>query len=92
MLQKLRHISEKTYTKLIRLNRDIQDHGPIYRYIQQNFILSPKQQRQIVINTKLATDILKDTCGFGKLRFDLDNPKDFLITGNVQEHFVDCNN
>lgn len=92
MLQKLRHISAKTYIKLIRLNRDLQDQGPVYRYIQQNFILNPKQQRQIVKNTQLATDILKDTCGFGKLRFDLDNPKDFLMSGTVQEKFVDCNN
>ncbi len=90
MLQKLRHISAKTYLKLLRLNRDLQDRGSIYRYIQQNFILSHAQQRQIVKNTQLATDILKDTCGFGKLRFDLDNPKDFLLTGQVNEQNISC--
>lgn len=92
MLQKLRHISAKTYTKLIHLNRDLQDQGPIYRYIQQNFILDAGQQRQIVKNTRLATDILKDTCDIGKLRFDLDNPKGFLINGNVQEQQINCGN
>lgn len=91
MLQKLRHISAKTYTKLLRLNRDLQDKGQVYRYIEQNFILNPKQQDQIVKNTRLATDILKDTCSIGKLRFDLDNPKDFLLTGRVNELDVNCN-
>jgi hypothetical protein len=74
MLQKLRHISAKTYTKLIRLDRDLQDHGQISRYIEQNFILDAGQRRQITKNTRLATDILKDTCSIGKLRFDLDTP------------------
>ena len=91
MLQKLRHISAKTYTKLVRLNRDLQDKGQIYRYIEQNFILDADQQHQIVKNTRLATEILQDTCSIGKLRFDLDNPKDFLLTGRVKELDINCN-
>jgi len=90
MLEKLRHFSAKTYTKLIHLNRDLQDKGQIYRYIEQNFILDADQQKQIVKNTRLATDILTSSCRSGKLRFDLDNPKDFLIHGQVQEQNLNC--
>jgi hypothetical protein len=90
MLQKLRHISAKTYGKLLHLHRDLQDQGEIYHYIQANFILDRKQQLQIVKNTRLALDILQDTCGIGKLRFDLDNPKEFLLNGYVQEQVFDC--
>jgi len=92
MLQKLRHMSAKTYGKLVLLNNDLQDHGPIYRYIEDNFVLDLGQRRQIVKNTRLATDILKDTCSIGKLRFDLDNPKDFLLDVERQEKDIDCHN
>lgn len=34
-------------------------------------------------NTRLATEILQDTCSIGKLRFDLDAPKNFFLTGQV---------
>ncbi|RTZ64195.1 MAG: hypothetical protein DSZ29_05815 [Aquificaceae bacterium] len=92
MLQKLRHFSAKTYSKLIRLDRDLQDHGPIYRYIEKSFVLDSRQRRQIVKNTRLATEILKDTCSIGKLRFDLDNPKDFLLDVAMTEQPMDCHN
>ena len=90
MLQKLRHISAKTYTQLLQLNHDLQNQGAIYQYIQANFILDKQQQLQIVKNTRLALDILQDTYGIGKLRFDLDNPKDFLHTGTAQEQNINC--
>lgn len=90
MLQKLRHFSAKTYSRLLDLNADLQSKGPIYKYIENNFVLDSGQQRQIVKNTRLATDILKDTCGIGKLRFDLDNPKDYLLNGEVKEIFQEC--
>lgn len=90
MLEKLRHFSAKTYTQLIRLNRDLQDKGAVHRYIEQNFILDNDQRKQIVKNTHLATNILSASCQNGKLRFDLDNPKDFLIHGRVQEQNLNC--
>lgn len=81
MLQKLRHFSGGTYTRLLRLNRDLQDSGEICQYIRANFPLDGGQFDQIVKNTWLATEILQDTCSIGKLQFDLDTPKNFLLTG-----------
>ena len=90
MLQKLRHFSEKTYTRLLDLDHDLQNKGEIYQFILNNFVLDSGQIRQIVKNTHLAMNILKDTCGIDKLRFDLDNPKDFLLNGEIQERFLEC--
>ncbi len=90
MLSKLRHFSAKTYTKLIELNSDLQDEGPIYQYLHENFILDSGQHKQIVRNTQMATDILKDICLLDNLHFDLDNPKDFFLTGLPEERFLDC--
>jgi hypothetical protein len=90
MLQKLRHMSAKTYTQLLRLNDDLQNQGEIYHYIEANFVLDRKQHQQIVKNTRLALDILQNTCRTGKLRFDLDNPRDFLLTNTVQEQIIHC--
>jgi len=90
MLTKLRHFSAKTYTRLVDLNHDLENQGEIYQFISNNFILDSGQTRQIVKNTRLAMDILKDTCSIEKLRFDLDNPKDFLLTGKVDEILLEC--
>lgn len=90
MLQKLRHISAKTYAKLLHLHQDLQDKGEIYRYIENNFVLDDAQRRQIVKNTRLALDILQDSCGAGKLRFDLDSPSDFLLNQQVIEQNPFC--
>ena len=79
MLQKLRHFSKKTYKKLVTLDKDLQSKGPIYQYIQDNFVLDARQQRQITKNTRLALDILKDTHEQGKLQFDLDKPSNHLL-------------
>ena len=91
-LQKLRHFSAKTYTRLLDLNDDLQNKGEVYQFIGHNFVLDSGQVRQIVKNTRLATDILKDTNGIDKLRFDLDNPKDFLLNGDVEEIFLENHN
>jgi len=90
MLQKLRHFSAKTYTRLLDLNQALQAKGEIYQFIEHNFVLDAGQIRQIVKNTRLATDILKDTCSINKLRFDLDNPKDFLLNGDIKEILLEC--
>lgn len=83
MLQKLRHFSADTFTRLLHLNRDLQEGGEILQYIKANFILNDGQVNQIIKNTRLATEILQDTCAIGKLRFDLDAPKNFFLTGQV---------
>jgi len=79
MLQKLRHFSQKTYDKLVALDKDLQNKGPIHQYIEANFVLDAKQRRQISKNTRLALDILKDTKEQGKLQFDLDKPTSHLL-------------
>lgn len=84
MLQKLRHFSADIYKRLLRLNNDLQDSGEIFQYLQNNFLLDSAQLNQIVKNTRLAKDILQDTCSLGKLQFDLDAPKDYLLTGRVK--------
>jgi hypothetical protein len=83
MLQKLRHFSADTYTRLHDLNQDLQAGGAILQYIRANFRLDDGQVNQIIKNTRLALEILHDTCSIGKLRFDLDAPKDFFLSGNV---------
>jgi len=79
MLQKLRHFSQKTYDKLVALDADLQNKGPIHQYIEANFVLDERQRQQITKNTRLALDILKDTKELGKLQFDLDKPSRHLL-------------
>ncbi len=90
MLQKLRHFSGDTYQRLLHLNRDLQDSGEIFRYLHDNFVLDSSELSQIVKNTRLATEILQDTCSIGKLQFDLDAPKNFLLTGQVTKTSISC--
>lgn len=90
MLQKLRHFSAGTYKRLLRLNADLQDSGELFKYLQNNFVLDSAELAQIVKNTRLAKEILQDTCSIGKLQFDLDAPKEYLLTDRVKLSNVAC--
>lgn len=89
MLDNIFHYSAKFYTRLQKVNADLQSKGDVYKYFATEFGLDDKQLNQVVVNTKLAADKAKAQCKAGKLRFDLDSPKDMLINGFV-EHDVDC--
>jgi len=89
MLEKIRHYGPDTYRRLMRLDRDFADRGELYRYVRDTFGLSDRQFQQVLKNTRMAADILRNTCHAGKLRFDLD-PHAFLKTGKVAEQQVDC--
>ncbi|WP_380055093.1 hypothetical protein ACFE33_14950 [Falsihalocynthiibacter sp. SS001] len=90
MLEKLRHFDGDTYKKLIDLDADLQSQGPIYAWLNASLGLSDGQVQQVVKNTNLATNILREACNDGQLIFDL-NPKEFMLNGSVAPKKVDCN-
>lgn len=91
VINNFRHYSAKTYTRLINLNNDLQSQGPVYQYLAANFNLKEKDLQEIADNTAEAAKIMKAQCDAGKLRFDLDNPKSFLLNGD-QSVALDCAN
>lgn len=90
MLEKIRHYDAGVYKRLLALNADLGAQGPLYQYFRDSFFLDSAQLNQIVKNTAEATKILQGSCRAGTLRFDLDF--DSLITGQVNEAKVDCDN
>ncbi len=89
MLEKLRHMDEETYRRLLALDRDLQNGGEIYRWLESSLGLSAREVKQIVKNTAAAADILQATCRKGEMRFDL-HPREFFETGKVTPAKVDC--
>lgn len=89
MLEKLRHFSSGTYTKLMALDADLQTQGPIYQWVGTSVGLNDGQITQIVKNTALAVGILRGSCEAGKLIFDLD-PETYFVTGRVDAVGVAC--
>lgn len=89
MLEKLRHFDSGVYRRLIALDADLQSEGPIHQWTASSLGLSSGEISQIVKNTRLATEILKESCRNGDLIFDL-NPKGFFLTGDAQPDDVDC--
>ncbi len=89
MLEKLRHLNAKTYVKLVALNADLQSGGPIFQWLETSFGLSDREVAQVVKNTTLATDILRQSCEQGQLIFDLE-PKQFFETGSVVAKEFPC--
>ena len=83
MLENLRHFNGKAYSRLLKLNSDLQAKGPIFQYITANFPLSDTAQiPQIVKNVQSAVSILKGACDAGNLKLDL-NPKEYFLKGDV---------
>lgn len=89
MLEKLRHFDGAVYTRLMQLDRDLQQQGEVYAWLATSLGLDDGQIRQVVANTALAAGILKETCRKGDLIFDL-NPKRFFETGDTAQDEVDC--
>lgn len=91
MLEKLRHFGPGTYSKLMALDADLQQKGPIYQWVATSIGLDDGQIAQIVKNTALAAGILKDSCEAGNLIFDLD-PESYFVAGKVDAVEVKCGN
>lgn len=89
MLEKLRHFDGDVYTRLMALDRDLQQQGQVYTWLTSSLGLDEGQIRQVVGNTALAAAILKDTCRKGELIFDL-NPKRFFESGDTTPDEVEC--
>lgn len=89
MLQKLRHFPAGTYRQLMALDADLQAQGPLHAYLSDSFGLATAQFDQLVANTALAAQILRETCERGDLRLDLD-PQAFLVSGSAAEADIAC--
>ena len=91
MLEKIRHYNPETWRRLMTLDREFRDQGPLHAYVRDTFGLTDTQFEQVVTNTHQAAEILRTTCKAGNLRFDLD-PEAFLVKGEVEAQQVDCDN
>jgi len=89
MLEKVRHYNASTYRRLMALDRDFAERGPLWLYVRGTFGLSDAEFRQIEANVREAATILRSNCNAGKVRFDLE-PEAFLVEGAVRERAVDC--
>ncbi|MCF6272197.1 MAG: hypothetical protein L3J37_03260 [Rhodobacteraceae bacterium] len=90
MLEKIRHFNGNTYRQLMALEADLQSQGEIYQWVASSFGLDERQINQVVVNTGLAANILRDTCEAGNLIFDL-YPKRYFETGEVTPEQISCN-
>ncbi|MBW6417802.1 hypothetical protein [Celeribacter sp. PS-C1] len=89
MLEKIRHFDADIYRRLIALNADLTAQGEIYQWLASSLGMTERQVSQVVKNTALATDILRNSCERGELIFDL-HPKRFFETGQVVAEQVSC--
>lgn len=89
MLEKLRHYNPKTYIRLMKLDQDLKQQGPLFKYLKESFGLTTAQFNRTVQAIHDAAAIIRSTCEAGKLRFDLD-PDVFFRTGNVPEQRLSC--
>lgn len=87
-LPSLRHFNAKIYQKLMALERDLKNKGPIYSYVVNTFNLSTAELSQLMTNTMDAATILRTTCKAGKLQFDL-KPEKFIL-GQPTTDAVSC--
>jgi hypothetical protein len=91
MLERIRHYAAGTYRRLLALDRDFAARGPLHEHVRTTFGLTDREFAQIVSNTRGAAAIMRESCGKGILRFDLE-PETLLRDGKVAESRVDCDN
>ncbi len=83
---RLRHLSQRTYTKIQTLNRIFENNQNIQEF-KNSFMLKDTEMKTIEINLKSVSEILKENCKSGYLKLDL-NTEDIAAqrtNGNVCE-------
>ena len=80
-----------TYRQLVRLAKDYQAKGPLYRYLNDMFYMPPVYTNLIIRNSIQAAQIVQSACKAGTLRFDL-NAETYLANQKVEDVHVDCDN
>ena len=91
LLTKLRHLNPVTYRQTIRLAKDFEVKGPVYRYLHDTFYMSDANAELIRQNAIQAAQILQSTCKAGTMKFDL-TPEAYLVKQQIQQAQVDCEN
>jgi len=89
MLERIRHYAAVTYRRLIALDRDFAERGPLHDYVRSTFGLSDAEFSRVIGNTRGAAAILRETCRAGRLRFDLE-AESLLLEGKVIAARLDC--
>ncbi len=89
-LDRLTHFGAKTYKRLIMLDKDLQNQGQLYTYLSTTFGIDTRQFQQIVTNTRLAAEKLKEQCNKKTMKFDLEPKKSVLGEFSVEN--LDCDN
>jgi hypothetical protein len=91
MLERIRHYAASTYRRLVALDKDFGDSGPLHEYVRATFGLTDAEFKRVVANTGRAAQILRESCRAGRLRFDLE-PEALMRDGSVAPPQVDCEN
>ena len=91
LLTKLRHLNPVTYRQIVRLAKDFEAKGPLYRYLHDAFYISDSNVELIRQNAIQAAQILQSTCKAEMMKFDL-TPEAYLVKQQIEQAQVDCDN
>jgi len=91
LLARIRHLNAVTYRQAVRLAKDFEAKGPLYKYVRDTFYISDGNADLITQNAIQAAQILESTCKAGTMNFDLDT-EGYLATQRIEKSQVDCDN
>lgn len=78
LIEKIQHISEKNYFKVLLLQADLKNQKEIYQYLKNVLALTEKELLMIKNNTDYVAETLISKCLNQTLHFDLQSPEDLL--------------
>lgn len=78
LIEKIQHISEKNYFKVLLLQTDLKNQKEIYQYLKNVLALTEKELLMIKNNTDYVAETLISKCLNQTLHFDLQSPEDLL--------------
>lgn len=88
-LNDLHHFSAKIYTRLFELEKDFKGSRSVAVYLKSELGLTDKEIAKIESQLSEVNQVLRRQCQKGKLRFDLDRPKQILVSG-LQQISLNC--
>lgn len=88
-LKNIYHFSAKIYTRLHELQADFKSNRLVAGYLKSEIGYTDKELARFETQLNEVMSYLRAQCSEGKLRFDLDEPKHYLIRG-AKEVSLDC--
>jgi hypothetical protein len=86
----IQHMNADFYIKFQKLAKDFRDEGQVFNYVKNEIGLIEPSFENLKTNIAEVSDILRNSCKAGNLKFDLNIDEFIMTSGQTKEQIISC--